>query len=49
MARKEECSGGKQTARVMWSAARNGHAAPWATLALHKMCCITLMGNEGEE
>lgn len=49
MARKEEGSGGKQTARVMWSAARNGHAAPWATLALHKMCCITLMGNEGGE
>lgn len=49
MARKEEGSGGKQRVRVMWSAARNGHGTPWATLALHKMCCITLMGNEGEE
>lgn len=49
MTGKEQCSGGKQTVRVMLSAARNGHGTPWATLALHKMCCITLMGNEGEE
>lgn len=33
----------------MQSAARNVLGAPWATLALGKMCCITLMGNEGEE
>lgn len=49
MARKGRYNVGKETGRMMRSAARNGHDAPWATLALDKMCCITLIGNEKDE